>query len=36
LKTQIPNGDSRFMEGDTIVVVTSGRGVLKQINDIFA
>ena len=36
LKTQIPNGDSQFTEGDTIVVVTSGRGVLKQINDIFA
>ena len=35
-KTQIPNGDSMFTEGDTIVVVTSGRGVLKQINDIFA
>ena len=35
-KTQIPNGDSMFTEGDTVVVVTSGRGVLKQINDIFA
>ncbi len=35
-KTQIPNGDSMFAEGDTVVVVTSGRGVLKQINDIFA
>lgn len=35
-KTQIPNGDSFFQEGDTVVVVTSGRGVLKQINDIFA
>lgn len=34
--TQIPNGDSVFAEGDTVVVVTSGRGVLKQINDIFA
>ena len=33
--TQIPNGDSMFTEGDTVVVVTSGRGVLKQINDIF-
>ena len=33
---QIPNGDSVFTEGDTLVVVTSGRGVLKQINDIFA
>ena len=35
-KTQIPNGESTFTEGDTVVVVTSGRGVLKQINDIFA
>ena len=34
--TQIPNGDSVFNEGDTVVVVTSGRGVLNQINDIFA
>jgi len=34
--TQIPNGDSVFTEGDTVVVVTSGRGVLNQINDIFA
>ncbi|MBQ3251916.1 MAG: Trk system potassium transporter TrkA [Oscillospiraceae bacterium] len=34
--TEIPNGDSVFTEGDTVVVVTSGRGVLKQINDIFA
>ena len=33
---QIPNGDSQFTEGDTVVVVTSGRGKLKQINDIFA
>ena len=35
-QTEIPNGDSKFTEGDTVVVVTSGRGVLKQINDIFA
>ena len=35
-QTHIPNGDSIFTEGDTIVVVTSGRGILKQINDIFA
>ena len=34
--TEIPAGDSTFMEGDTIVVVTSGRGVLRSINDIFA
>jgi hypothetical protein len=35
-QTQIPNGDSAFVPGDTVVVVTSGRGVLNQINDIFA
>lgn len=35
-QTQIPNGDSVFAPGDTVVVVTSGRGVLHQINDIFA
>ena len=34
--TQIPGGDSQFMPGDTVVVVTSGRGVLQQFNDIFA
>lgn len=35
-ETQIPNGDSMFLEGDTVVVVTSGRGVLNNFNDIFA
>ena len=35
-QTIIPNGDSCFYEGDTVVVVTSGRGVLQRINDIFA
>lgn len=34
-QTEIANGDSTFNEGDTLVVVTSGRGILKQINDIF-
>lgn len=34
--SQIPNGSSCFVPGDTVVVVTSGRGVLKSINDIFA
>lgn len=34
--TEIPNGESVFRAGDTVVVVTSGRGVLNQINDIFA
>ena len=35
-RTEIPGGDSTFVQGDTIVVVTSGRGVLRSINDIFA
>ena len=35
VKTEVPGGDSVFNEGDTVVVVTSGRGVLRQINDIF-
>lgn len=35
-QTQIPNGDSQFTKGDNVVVVTSGRGVLKTMNDIFA
>lgn len=34
-QTEIPNGDSTFENGDTLVVVTTGRGVIKQINDIF-
>ena len=35
-KNALPNGDSVFYPGDSIVVVTSGRGVLSQLNDIFA
>ena len=31
----IPNGDSKFRVGDTLVIVTGGRGVLRQLNDIF-
>ena len=34
--TQIPNGDSTFEQGDTVVVVTNGREVIRQLNDIFA
>ena len=34
--TEIPGGDSRFREGDTIVIVTSNRGSIRQLNDIFA
>ncbi len=35
-RTVIPNGDSVFRRGDTVVVVTNGQGVLRQFNDIFA
>lgn len=34
--TEIPNGDSSFSQGDTVVVVTSGGEVIRQLNDIFA
>ena len=34
--TQIPNGNSVFYPGDSVLVVTSGRGVLQGLNDIFA
>lgn len=33
--TQIPNGDSRFYEGDSVVIVVSGDTVIHQLNDIF-
>lgn len=35
-KTEIANGDSTFGKGDTLVVVTSVRGSVQQLNDIFA
>jgi trk system potassium uptake protein TrkA len=34
--SQIPNGDSLFLPGDRVVVVTSRRGSLQQLSDIFA
>ena len=34
--TEIAGGDSVFNPGDSLVVITSGRGVLQQLNDIFA
>ena len=34
--TRLPGGDSVFAPGDTVVVVTSGMGVLHELNDIFA
>lgn len=33
--TEIPNGDSCFEQGDTVVVVSSGESVILQLNDIF-
>lgn len=33
---EIPSGDSVFRQGDTLVVVSSGQGTLRQLNDIFA
>ena len=34
--SQIANGDSKFQQGDIVLVVTNGREVLYQLNDIFA
>lgn len=34
-RTEIANGNSQFQLGDTVVVVASGRGSIRQINDIF-
>ena len=33
---EIPNGDSIFQAGDSLVIVTTGRGSILQVNDIFA
>ncbi len=35
-QTEIPSGQSKFEVGDTIVVVTGGKGKYRQLNDIFA
>ncbi len=35
-QSQVPNGESRFVPGDRVVVVTSHRGSLQQLSDIFA
>ena len=32
---EIPNGDSSFAGGDTVIVVTSADRVLYKLNDIF-
>jgi len=34
-KTEIPNGDSVFRKGDTVVVVTKDRGSVRQLGDAF-
>ncbi len=34
-KTEIPNGDSVFHLGDTVVVATTARGTVRQLNDAF-
>ena len=34
--TEIPNGDSMFHAGDSLVIVTTDRGSILQLNDIFA
>ena len=34
--TEIPNGDSTFDAGDSLVIVTTGRGSILQLSDIFA
>ncbi len=35
-QTEIPNGNSQFYPGDTVVVVTTSRGSIQNFNDIFA
>jgi len=35
-QTEIPNGDSMFDVGDSVVIVTTGRGSVRQLNDIWA
>jgi trk system potassium uptake protein TrkA len=35
-QTDIPNGDSHFEKGDSLVVVSHSNSVLHQLNDIFA
>ncbi len=34
--TEIPGGFSTFRKGDIVVIVTSGQGTIRQLNDIFA
>ena len=32
---EIPNGDSCFRQGDSLVLVTNRNTVIRQLNDIF-
>ena len=34
--TEIPNGESIFDTGDSLIIVTTGRGSIQQIGDLFA
>ena len=34
-RSEVPGGDSVFRQGDSLVVVTSGRGTVKSLNDVF-
>lgn len=36
ITSEVPNGESRFVPDDRVVVVTSHRGMLRQLGDIFA
>ena len=36
MQSEVPGGDSRFVPGDRVVVVTGRRGMLRQLGDIFA
>lgn len=35
VQQEIPNGDSSFNQGDTVIIVTNGDRVIYQLNDIF-
>lgn len=35
VQTEIPNGESMYQIGDTVIVVSSGEDVIYQLNDIF-
>ena len=34
-RVEIPNGESSYLPGDSLVIVTSGDTVIHQLNDIF-